>query len=257
MTKKTWRNTVAVIVAVVVVGTAGAATAAALVEGFSVPKMQSLDYREDHALTVEKLSFTTEAAHVTVTMSPDAEMHVRADGFYRGDTPTVEIGDDGSTVAVGCSYNKRGSCDIDVELSIPSLSVLDIVGSAGDVVLANVDAQTSVTTSSGGVVSRGSTGTVSVTTRYGDVTVSDAALSVIDVDTTFGQVDLDWRVPPESVRVQNTMGDSAVRLPGDESYDVDASSEKGDVDTDVVDDPTSPRSVSITSEEGSISLQRR
>ncbi|MCJ0979073.1 DUF4097 family beta strand repeat-containing protein [Rhodococcus sp. ARC_M12] len=257
MKKALWRNVVAVSVAVVVVGTAGAATAAAIVEGFSTPKMQSFDYVENHAVTGNNLAFTTRFAHVTVSMSPDSEVHVRADGSYRGDIPTVDISDDGSQVAVECSYRQRGSCDIDVELRIPAGLILDIDGAAGDVVLSDVDAQTSVSTSSGSVVARGSAGTLDVTTRFGDVDIADAAVSAVEVDTTFGQVVLDSRVPPDSVLVQNMQGDSMIELPAAEFYDVEATSEKGDVDIDVVDDPSSPRSVSITSEEGQISVQRR
>ncbi|OZE82692.1 hypothetical protein CH305_09140 [Rhodococcus sp. 15-649-2-2] len=257
MKKVLWRNIVAVSVAVVVVGTAGAATTAAIAYGFTTPKMQSFDYTEDHAVSGNNLAFTTRFAHVTVSMSPDSDVHVRADGSYRGDIPTVDISDDGSKIAVECSYRDRGSCDVDVELRIPAGSILDINGMAGDVVLSNVDAQTSVTTASGAVIARGSAGTLDVTTRFGDVDITDAAVSAIEVDTTFGQVVLDSRVPPDSVLVQNTMGDSTIQLPAAEFYDVDASSEKGEVETDVVDDPSSPRSVSITSEEGQISVQRR
>ncbi|MGV8873201.1 MAG: DUF4097 family beta strand repeat-containing protein [Rhodococcus sp. (in: high G+C Gram-positive bacteria)] len=257
MTKALWRNTVAVLIAVVVVGIAGAATAAAIALVFTTPKMQSFDYTDDSAITGKNVEITTRFAHVTVSMSPDSDLHVHAGGFYRGDSPTVDIGDDGSTIAVECSYRENGSCDIDVEVRIPAGLMLDINGAADDVVLSDVDAQTSVTTSAGSLIARGSTGTLDVATRFGDVEITDADLSAIEVDTTFGQVVLDSRVPPDSVLVQNTMGDSMIQLPAAEFYDVDASSEKGDVEIDVVDDPNSPRSVSITSEEGQISVERR
>ncbi len=257
MKKSMWRSVVAVSAAVAVVGTAGAATAATIAVGFTTPKMQSFDYSADTAIVGKNLSVTTRFAHVSVSMSPDSDLHVRADGSYRGDTPTVDIGDDGSTIAVECSYRKNGSCDIGLELRVPAGLVLDIDGAAGDVVLTDVDAQTSVSTSAGSVIARGSAGTLDITTRFGDVEISDAAVSAVEVDTTFGLVTLDSRVPPDSVRMQNMQGDSMIELPAADFYDVEATSEKGDVDIDVVDDPSSPRSVSITSEEGQISVQRR
>lgn len=257
MTKALWRNIVAVTVAVVVIGIAGAATAAAIGYVFTTPKMQSFDYTDDSTIAGKNLKLTTGFAHVTVSMSPDSDLHVRAGGFYRGDIPTVDIGDDGSTISVECSYRDNGSCDIDVEVRIPAGLMLDINGGAGDVMLSAVDAQTSVTTSAGSVIARGSTGTLDVATRFGDIEITDADLSAVEVNTTFGQVILDSRVPPDSIRVQNTMGDSTVTLPAAEFYDVDATSEKGDIAIEVVDDPSSPRSVSVTSEEGQISVERR
>lgn len=257
MKKSMWRSVVAVSAAVAVVGTAGAATAATIAVGFTTPKMQSFDYSADTAIVGKNLSVRTRFAQVSVSMSPDSDLHVRADGSYRGDTPTVDIGDDGSTIAVECSYRKNGSCDIGLELRVPAGLVLDIDGAAGDVVLTDVDAQTSVSTSAGSVIARGSAGTLDITTRFGDVEITDAAVSAVEVDTTFGLVTLDSRVPPDSVRMQNMQGDSMIELPAADFYDVEATSEKGDVDIDVVDDPSSPRSVSITSEEGQISVQRR
>ncbi|OZC79341.1 hypothetical protein CH251_00030 [Rhodococcus sp. 06-462-5] len=257
MKKSMWRNVVAVSIAVAVIGTAGAATTATLAVGFTTPKTQSFDYSADTAIVGKNLSVTTRFARVSVSTSSDSELHVRAEGSYRGDTPTVGISDDGSKIEVECSYRKRGSCDIGLELRVPAGLMLDIDGAAADVVLTDVDAQTSVSTSAGSVTARGSAGTLDVTTRFGDVDITDAAVSALDVDTTFGQVALDSRVPPNSVRVQNMQGDSMIELPAAEFYDVEATSEKGDVDIDVVDDPNSPRSVSITSEEGQISVQRR
>lgn len=257
MKKSMWRTVVAVSIAVAVIGTAGAATTATLAVGFTTPKVQSFDYSADAAIVGKNLSVTTRFAHVSVSMSDDSELHVRADGSYRGDTPTVDISDDGSKIAVECSYRKRGSCDIGLELQVPAGLMLDIDGAAADVVLTDVDAQTSVSTSAGSVIARGPAGTLDITTRFGDIDITDAAVSAVEVDTTFGQVALDSRVPPDSVLVQNMQGDSMIELPAAEFYDVEATSEKGDVDIDVIDDPSSPRSVSVTSEEGQISVQRR
>ncbi|CCQ14311.1 putative uncharacterized protein [Rhodococcus sp. AW25M09] len=257
MTKALWRNTVAILVAVVVVGIAGAATATAIAYAFTTPKMQSFEYSDDTVIAGKNLRLTSRFAHLAVSMSPDSEVHLRAAGFYRGDIPTVDIADDGSTISVECSYRENGSCDIGVEVEIPAGLMLDIDGSAGDVVLSDVDARTSVTTSAGSVIARGSIGTLDVDTRFGDVDITDADLSAAEVNTTFGQVVLDSRLPPDSVRVQNSMGDSRIELPAAEFYDVEARSEKGEVEIDVVDDPSSPRSVTINSEEGQISVGRR
>ncbi len=257
MTKALWRIIVAAVVAVVVVGVAGAATTVAIAYGFTTPKVQSFHYAADRTVAAENLSFSTRFAQLTVSTSPDADLHVQAGGEYRGDTPTVEISDDGSTIAVECSGSNRGWCDLDVELRIPAGSTLGIDGLAGEVLLADVDADTTVTTSTGSVLARGLSGTLSVTTRFGDIDISDAALSEVEVNTIFGQVVVDSRVPPDSMRIQNTRGDSTITLPGAESYDVAAESEKGDVEIEVIDDPRSPRSVSATSEEGRISVGRR
>lgn len=257
MKKSMGRTVVAVSIAVAVIGTAGAATTAAIAVGFTTPKMQSFDYSADTVIVGKNLSVTTGFAHTAMSMSDDSELHVRVDGSYRGDAPTVDISDDGSKIAVDCAYRKGGICDIDLELRIPAGLMLDIDGAAGEVVLSDVDAQTSVSTSAGSVIARGSVGTLDITTRFGDVDITDAVVSAVEVDTTFGQVALDSRLPPDSVRVQNLQGDSMIELPAAEFYDVEATSEKGDADIDVIDDPSSPRSVSITSEEGQISVQRR
>ncbi|WP_128645481.1 DUF4097 family beta strand repeat-containing protein [Rhodococcus sp. BS-15] len=188
------RNALAITTAAVVIGLAGAGTTAAIALGFSVPKAQDYDYSVDHAIDGSRLTVTTGFAHLTFVPSPDDSLHVRARGIYRGDSPTIDIGADGSTVAVECSYDKYGSCDADVELQIPANLILTVNGAGGDVVLSDVAADVTVSTASGSVFARGSAGALLVDTRFGDVKISDATATAVEVSTTFGEITVESRL---------------------------------------------------------------
>ncbi|WP_415971957.1 DUF4097 family beta strand repeat-containing protein [Rhodococcus sp. 077-4] len=251
------RYSLAITTAVVVVGTAGAGTTAAIALGFSVPKTQNYDYSVDHTIDGSQLTVTTGFAHLKFVPSPDDSLHVRAHGIYRGDSPTIDIAADGSTVAVECAYDKYGSCDADVELQIPADLTLTVDGANGDVVLSDVDADVDISTASGSVFARGSAGTLRVDTRFGDVKISDATATAVEVTTTFGEITVESRTAPESVKARNVIGDTTIGLPPADFYAVDARSEKGDVVVDVVNDPRSPKTVSANSEEGQITVRPR
>ncbi|MCZ4517115.1 DUF4097 family beta strand repeat-containing protein [Rhodococcus ruber] len=251
------RNVVAITTAAVVIGLAGAGTTAAIALGFSVPKTQNYDYSVDHVIEGSHLAVTTGFAHLTFVPSPDDSLHVRAHGIYRGESPTIDIAPDGSTVAVECSYDKYGSCDADVELQIPADLTLTVDGANGDVVLSDVDADVDISTGSGSVFARGSAGTLLVDTRFGDVKISDATATAVEVSTTFGEITVESRTAPESLNARNVIGDITIGLPPADSYAVEAASEKGEAVIDVIDDPRSPKSVSATSEEGQIEVRAR
>lgn len=251
------RYTLAITTAAVVVGAAGAGTTAAIALGFSVPKTQNYDYSVDHAIDGSQLTVTTGFAHLKFVPSPDDSLHVRAHGIYRGDAPTIDVGADGSSVAVECSYGRYKTCDADVELQIPTGLTLAVNGAGGDVVLSDVGADVSVSTASGSVFARGSAGAIRVDTRFGDVKISDATASIVDVSTTFGEISVESRTAPESVKAHNVIGDTTIGLPPADFYAVDAASDKGDVVVDVINDPRSPKTVSAISEEGQITVRAR
>ena len=251
------RYSLAITTAAVVLGSAGVGTTAAVALGFSVPKTQNYDYSVDHEIDGSQLTVTTGFAHLTFVPSPDDSLHVRAHGIYRGDRPTVDIGSDGSTVSVECSYDKYGSCDADVELQIPTDLTLTVDGTNGDVVLSDVDADVTVSTASGSVFARGSAGMLRVDTRFGDVKISDATANAVDVNSTFGEITVESRTAPGSVKARNVIGDITIGLPPADSYAVDAASEKGEVMVDVINDPRSPKLVSATSEEGQVEVRAR
>lgn len=251
------RYSLAVTTAVVVLGAAGAGTTAAIALGFSVPKTQNYDYSVDHVIEGSQLAVTTGFAHLTFVPSPDDSLHVRAHGIYRGDSPTVDIGADGSTLAVECTYDTYGSCDADVEVQIPADLTLTVDGANGDVVLSDVDANVAVSTASGSVFARGSAGILRVDTRFGDVEISDATATAVDVNTTFGEISVESRTAPESMKAHNVIGDITIGLPPADSYAVDAASEKGEVMVDVINDPRSPKSVSAATEEGQVEVRAR
>ncbi|MDV6260779.1 DUF4097 family beta strand repeat-containing protein [Rhodococcoides yunnanense] len=251
------RNVVAITTAAVVIGLAGAGTTAAIALGFSLPKTQDYDYSVDHVIEGSQLAVSTGFAHLTFVPSPDDSLHVRAHGIYRGDSPTIDIGADGSTVAVECSYDKYGSCDADVEIQIPADLTVTVDGANGDVMLSDVAADVDISTASGSVFARGSAGTLRIDTRFGDVKISDATATAVEVSTTFGEITVESRTAPKSVKTRNVIGDTTIGLPPADAYAVDAASEKGDVSVDVINDPRSPKTLSAHSEEGQITVRPR
>lgn len=252
-----WRIVVALTVAVTVVVLSGVTAAAVVNYAFSVPVQRDFDFATDSEVDVAAMMVKTNSTDIVVSESPDDRLHVSVRGSYRGGDPEVTVGAGGSEVAVECPEGKFWRCGLTTLVQVPAGLNVAVVGTKSNIELVGLRGDTTVATTLGSAFVRNHMGALTVTTTVGDISVSGAEASSININTTKGSIFVDAAVAPESMNVRSAFGNNMITVPSTVDYNIDARSAKGVVRTDVVDNPASPRRMIVASDHGDIFIGPR
>jgi hypothetical protein len=188
--------------------------------------------------------------------SPDAQVHVRADGSSLGATPTLAITTANGVTEVtgGCPNQWLGFCSLTMTVALPAALSLTTDGVNGQIEVSGLTGALRLTTTNGAVETTGTLGRVEVHTTNGAVRVRDAGSRRVVATTTNGAVDVDFRDAPEAVEARSTNGAITVRMPAAGlSYRVDARTTNGNVDTgSLPSDPSARRTIIAQTTNGDV-----
>ena len=187
-------------------------------------------------------------AHMQVFLGDNSPIPVQYNLSSDGNTLTVNA-DERDGFTFGFSFN-RG---VDLDVTVPSQTALNVRDSSGDITSQGVTGQMSLTTSSGDVTTDGGSGHVSLTTSSGDIKASNISgemtLSTSSGDVTADNAsasgnssfqtssgDITYRgslAANGNYSFQDSSGDIDLTLPGDATFQVvQASTDSGDIDSD-------------------------
>ncbi len=193
--------------------------------------------------------------------SPDAQVHVRADGSSLGATPTLEITTANGVTEVtgGCPNQWLGFCSLTMTVALPAALSVTTDGVNGQIEVSGLTGALRLTTTNGAVETTGTLGRVEVHTTNGAVRVRDAGSRRVVATTTNGAVEVDFRDAPEAVEARSTNGSITVRMPeAGLSYRVDARTTNGNVDTgSIPSDPSARRTIIAQTTNGDVRVTTR
>ncbi len=144
------------------------------------------------------------------------------------------------TLAGGCPAVFSVACDVHWRVTVPDGTAVSVDAAGGDVQLSGVQARGRLTVRSSG----------------GDVRIRDLRATQLDASSSAGDVNVDFAVVPDDVRVSSSAGDVRVSVPA-ETYAVDASTSAGDTNVDVAQDDASPHRLQVSSSAGDVRVTRR
>jgi Putative adhesin len=215
-------------------------------------------------VSVESASFTEPVTRVVFELS-SGDLSVRpARGtaveitrglHWRGDKPPVYTETrEGQTLRV--TYRcPIINCWIDYEVGLPDMVEVDVRSASGDVLVTDLAAPVKVELSSGDVQLSRVKGTVTVNTSSGDVSGTDLAGTRAEVTASSGEVNLDFAVAPQSVRVDVASGDITVLVPPDrEPYLVEVTTTSGEDRVTVDRSQSAARRIEAESSSGDVTI---
>lgn len=189
------------------------------------------------------------------------------------DEPEVDARMAGSTLLITASCPKKTkNCVTDVTLTLGGALDVDATTSAGDITVDNVDGVLDLETVAGTISLTGTDGNIRAEVDAGDINLVDlggrleakvlsgditaVGLSspTVEASTISGNVDLTFVAVPEIVEILTDSGDITLRVP-QASYDIDATSRRGDVNIlDVTPSDSAASVVILASDSGNISI---
>lgn len=201
-----------------------------------------------------------------------------------GDNLKVDYSQNGNTINVQVEGSSAGllfnSAWIDLDITVPSTSDVDIYNSSGDVTVSDINGQIKAETGSGDIKVTNVQGTTTLETGSGDIEI-DGIEGTANIQTGSGDVDFeDARLQGKSIlhtgsgdirfdgslntngdyTFESGSGDINVTLPADSALQFSVHSDSDDVENDfntasVGDGPRAP--VSIHSGSGDININKR
>jgi hypothetical protein len=229
----------------------GALNAVALVSS------DSFQIHRDLAPTGSQVTVSVNAGDLTLTPSPDGQVHLSGVARYGLVRPTVAITTTGAGVSISadCSWFLVDQCSVDLAVAVPSGIAVDASTDSGDITASNLGNLT-LAADSGGVQVNGGSGILHLTTDSGDITALATSADTVDASADSGEVTLSFAQAASSVTVQDDSGNVVLTLPVDgPTYAVDAHSDSGNVSIGVPTDPSSAHSVSISVDSGNVSVE--
>jgi hypothetical protein len=188
-------------------------------------------------------------------------------------SPTFDERVEGDTLTIDSSCAAHvGWCSVSYSISVPVDVTVTVESGSGDVTVQGVTADTAITSSSGDVradsvgalVARatsgdltvaGATGRVELTTRSGDISASGLSGGTATVESSSGDVDLQFSTDPMSVEARSSSGDVSLIVPADgAAYRVAIQTSSGHESVAVKQDPSSEHRLSATTSSGDIRI---
>lgn len=179
--------------------------------------------------------------------SGDVRVRAAEPGERPGVTSTVEWGLRKPTTTVessGGTATVRGDCP-DGIVTVCSTDWVVVVPAG-----TSVDIEHGV----GGVSVEGTEGDVDIEAGVGDIELSEVAAERVEVDLGVGAVQIESVEPPRSVRANVGVGDLSVRLPDTVAYDIRTQTGTGEANSALGSDPTSPRTVTLETGVGGVTV---
>ncbi|HEY3505132.1 MAG TPA: DUF4097 family beta strand repeat-containing protein [Actinocatenispora sp.] len=181
------------------------------------------------------------AGRLTVDRWLTGKATQRAEWSLHGDTLTLAAPCSGVSVSCGARY----------QVAVPADTELRVSTDYGDVSVRGLTGGTDVDSHNGDVRLSAVSGAVRISSSYGGVSGDRLGSSDVLARSDNGDVRLSFGTAPKRVGVTSTYGDVSLTVPKD-SYHVTTRTRYGDARSAVTDDPTSDRSLAVSSDNGDV-----
>jgi hypothetical protein len=148
-------------------------------------------------------------------------------------------------------------CDVRYTVDVPTDIDVVVRGASGSIVVSDVNGDVDLDTDSGGIdVARVEGGLLRMDSDAGSVTATAVGSPDVEATSDEGGVYVAFTEAPDAVWADSDAGGVEIVLPrGEEEYGVEADSNAGGVDITVDQDPSSPRTITATSDAGGVTVR--
>lgn len=222
---------------------------------FVIPGHQSFSYRAD-LTAARQLRVDTSSVAFTLAPSPDAGVHIGAQGSYTDTAPTIRHTTVGDTTTIGavCSASGVNQCSLEVRVLLPAqLAVIANTGD-GQVAAHDLTGPLNITTSNGAIAADHTSGTLSLHTNNGSIDITGVHSTHVTAGTQNGAVNLAFAAPPTTVEANTSNGAVEIALPSTAAYYINTHTTNGGTQINLPSDRSAAHAISVTTSNGSIHI---
>jgi hypothetical protein len=193
---------------------------------------------------------------VTGTDTDEITIFARISDGLRPTGHSYQVVDDRLEIRGTCPLLGSMWCSVDYRIEVPADVDLDIDVDDDRVEVVDMRGALTIDNDNGSIVIRGAVGPLTATTDNGRIDATGVRSARVSADSDNGSVEIVMVAPPEDLRATTDNGSVDVVLPDTaEAYDVDASTDNGSVRNDVSTDSTSSRTITVSSDNGNVTVR--
>jgi hypothetical protein len=206
------------------------------------------------AAGLRAVDISNDSGSVRIVATDGDEVTVRAEisEGLRATGERQQIAGDVLELRATCPNFGSDWCGVSYELQVPRDLDLVVHADSGSIDVTGVTGDVDVNGDNGSVELTGLSGTIRASTDNGGVEGFALRSSSVTVDSDNGGVFLEFTQAPTTVEATTDNGSVEVVVPNDGAgYRVDVQSDSGTETDEVLEDPASPRSITIRTDNGS------
>lgn len=189
-----------------------------------------------------------------IALQPDDVDSVEVTRWFTGDADQAKwtMADDELTLSTNCGF--LSSCEVPYKVVIPQSAAVKLQAENAEVSVKGFDSPVSITTENGGISAADIAGDLTLRSTDGDQHAKGLSSEDVSARAENGAVDLTFDKAPSSLKVTTDNGAVNASLPR-AAYAVSLRTDNGAESNSLSEDPDSPHSVEVTTENGDISLE--
>jgi hypothetical protein len=193
---------------------------------------------------------------VTGTDTDQVTIVARISDGLRATGNSSRVVDDRLEIRASCPLFGSMWCSVDYQIEVPAGIDLDINADDGRVEVVDVRGALAVDDDNGSIDIRGADGPLRATTDNGSIDATGVRSATVFADSDNGSVEIVMATPPQQLEASTDNGSVTVVLPDtSDTYAVDADTDNGSVRNDVRTDPSSARTITLSSDNGNVTVR--
>lgn len=212
---------------------------------FTEPGIQTLDIRVDAG---EIRVIGTDEDTISVT--------ARISNGLRATTHDERVEGDTLVLRSSCPGVFANFCSTDYTVRVPRHLTLIARGDNSRISVGDLTGGATITTDNGGVEALRIDGPLDLRSDNGTITADEIRSTDVQASSDNGSIRLTLVNPPERVQARSDNGSITIIVPDtDHTYATDLTTDNGNVNNHVRTDPASPRTITASSDNGSITVR--
>ena len=193
---------------------------------------------------------------VTGTDTDEITIVARVSDGLRATGNSYRVVDDRLEIRGTCPLLGSMWCSVDYRIEVPADVDLDIDVDDDRVEVVDMRGALTIDNDNGSIDIRGADGPLRATTDNGSIDATGVRSATVFADSDNGSVEIVMATPPQQLEASTDNGSVTVVLPDTpDAYAVDADTDNGSVRNDVRTDPASSRTITLSSDNGNVTVR--
>ena len=211
---------------------------------------------EAEGVSVIDIDNTNGRVVVTGTDTDQITIVARISDGLRATGHSYQVVDDRLAIRATCPLFASMWCSVDYDIEVPAGIDLDINADDGSVEVVDMRGALTIDNDNGSIDIQGAVGPLRATTDNGSIDATGVRSETVSADSDNGSVEIVMVSPPRELEATTDNGRVDVVLPDTpDAYAVDAATDNGRVRNDVRTDPAGSRTITLSSDNGNVTLR--